>query len=166
MDAALYHMQRNHYLGDCLCIVCQPTEAHQLHDALQNRFLVIFLVTRALARDIRTLADLRTLEIFDRDDPILLRIASECLLGTFGDSHCDCESQRLAALRAIQSAGQGVYIHLPQEAQGRGLLYKARELELQVSGRDPNGGSGIYWQCTYRMRINLRSSSSRWLDAP
>jgi hypothetical protein len=35
--------------------------------------------------------------------------------------------------------GQGVYVHLPQEAQGQGLYYKAEELHLQVTGMDPQG---------------------------
>ncbi len=69
---------------------------------------------------------------------ILLRIQSECFLGNYGDSHCDCESQRVNFAKLIGENG-GIFIHLPQEAQGWGLHYKVEELELQVSGRDKSG---------------------------
>lgn len=69
---------------------------------------------------------------------ILLRIQSECLLGMYGDSHCDCETQRLDSIKKI-SSNDGIFIHLPQEAQGWGLHYKIKELELQVSGKLQDG---------------------------
>lgn len=69
---------------------------------------------------------------------LLLRIQSECLLGMYGDLHCDCESQRLESIAKIKDAA-GIFIHMPQEAQGWGLHYKLQELELQVSGRDNKG---------------------------
>lgn len=69
---------------------------------------------------------------------IVLRIQSECFLGMYGDSHCDCESQRIDAIKLISQEG-GIFVHLPQEAQGWGLHYKLKELELQVSGRTQNG---------------------------
>lgn len=69
---------------------------------------------------------------------VLLRIQSECFLGNYGDSHCDCESQRVNFAKLIGKMG-GIFIHLPQEAQGWGLHYKVEELELQVSGRDKLG---------------------------
>ena len=72
------------------------------------------------------------------DKKILLRIQSECFLGVYGDSHCDCESQRISAVKLISQVG-GIFVHLPQEAQGWGLHYKLKELELQVSGRTPFG---------------------------
>lgn len=33
----------------------------------------------------------------------------------------------------------GIFVHLPQEAQGWDLHYKLKEQELQVSGRDEKG---------------------------
>lgn len=56
----------------------------------------------------------------------------------YGDSHCDCEVQRLNAIKTI-ALNDGIFIHLPQEAQGWGLFYKLKELELQVSGRSQDG---------------------------
>ena len=72
------------------------------------------------------------------NETIFLRIQSECLLGMYGDTHCDCEEQRIETIKLI-SKNNGIYIHLPQEAQGWGLHYKLNELELQVSGRNDKG---------------------------
>lgn len=76
-------------------------------------------------------------ELF-KGNKIYLRLQSECFLGMYGDSHCDCETQRLKAIEFI-SENNGIYIHIPQEAQGWGLFYKLQELELQLTGRMPNG---------------------------
>lgn len=73
-----------------------------------------------------------------KNKEIFLRIQSECLLGMYGDSHCDCEKQRIDSLELIREKG-GIFFHLPQEAQGWGLYYKLQELELQVSGRNKEG---------------------------
>lgn len=73
-----------------------------------------------------------------KNDTTLLRIQCECLLGVFGDSHCDCEERKKKSIELI-SKHNGIFIHLPQEAQGWGLHYKLQELELQVSGRVQNG---------------------------
>lgn len=80
-----------------------------------------------------------TESLYGKKQEILLRIQSECLLGVYGDSHCDCEKQRLAAIHSIVEHGSGIFIHLPQEGQGWGLHYKLAELELQVSGHNQNG---------------------------
>ena len=73
-----------------------------------------------------------------KDKTIFMRIQCECLLGIYGDLHCDCEYQKSETLKIIDER-EGIYIHLPQEAQGHGLHYKLKELELQVNGRDTNG---------------------------
>ena len=74
------------------------------------------------------------------NESVLLRIQCECFLGIYGDSHCDCEQQRLECIKEI-SNNNGVLIYLPQEAQGWGLAYKFRELELQVSGKTQDGNN-------------------------
>ena len=48
-----------------------------------------------------------------------MNVCWECLLGMYGDLHCDCESQRLESIAKIKDEG-GIFIHLPQEAQGWG----------------------------------------------
>lgn len=141
MDAAyaLYRMEGNRFLRECLGIVFRPSEQEITKDSLQSPFVLVVLKTLQDLSPIRTSADLAAYELFDTERPILLRIGSECLLGMFGDSHCNCESERTASLREIDRVGQGIYVHLPQEAQGQGLFYKAQELHLQVSGITPSG---------------------------
>lgn len=136
---ALYRMVHNSYLGDCLAIVFRPTKREIAADALQSPFVTAFVKTAKDLRSIAASAELQHCDWFDSSRPILLRIASECRFGVFGDSHCDCEQQRIAALREIDRIGQGVYVDLPQEAQGNGLFYKAQELRLQVDGIAPDG---------------------------
>ncbi|MFM7647153.1 MAG: 3,4-dihydroxy-2-butanone-4-phosphate synthase, partial [Cyanobium sp.] len=54
--------------------------------------------------------------------PVLVRVHYECLTGdAFGSLRCDCRPQREAALRMIESAGEGVVVYLRQEGRGIGL---------------------------------------------
>lgn len=136
---AIYHMQKNTYIGDCLCIVYNPSAKEIYTDALQTPHILILIKSKQDLSSINTVQDFKHHQIFSLNLPILLRISSECLFGIFGDSHCDCESQRISSLREINTIGQGIYIHLPQEGQGNGLFYKTQELELQVNGINPEG---------------------------
>lgn len=66
------------------------------------------------------------------DEPILVRIHSECLTGDLlGSYRCDCGSQLTASLEMIQSEGRGVLIYLRQEGRGIGLFYKLSAYNLQ-----------------------------------
>ena len=49
-----------------------------------------------------------------------------------------CRKNDVNSIKII-SQNDGIFVHLPQEAQGWGLHYKLKELELQVSGRMQNG---------------------------
>src|SRR6266571_4112309 len=101
-------MQHNAYLGDCLCVVCGARPDEVVTDHLQVPFVLLLLKSKDDLRTISTIQDLLTASVFAEDSPILLRASSECLFGLFGDSHCDCEPQRIACLREIQRHGQGV----------------------------------------------------------
>ncbi len=79
------------------------------------------------------------LNILPEDSSILLRLASECFLGWFGDTHCDCESQKNNVLDFFNDIDYGLYIHLPQEGKGWGLINKIPELHLQINGMDQEG---------------------------
>lgn len=138
-DYALYRMEKNRMLRDCVAVVYRPSHDEMRRDGLQSQFVLILIKTKHDVAALQSAADINSFDLFATDSPILLRVGSECLLGMFGDAHCDCESQRTASLREIDRVGQGVYVHLPQEAQGQGLFYKAQELQLQVSGIDPAG---------------------------
>ena len=140
---AFYFMEANAYLGQCLVIVYHPSLLEKYWDSLTGQNVVIIVKGRKLSRNFSSrdidLKKLLATEVFDTNHQILLRISSECMFGVYGDTHCDCERQRLESLAAIRTAKQGIYVHLPQEGQGRGLLYKAKELSLQVSGHDEHG---------------------------
>lgn len=134
-----YHMHKNMHMGNCLCIVYSPSEQEIKYDSLQAPYILILIKSKLDLSKIKVVEDLERSRIFQENSPVLLRIASECLFGMFGDSHCDCEAQRISSLREININGQGIYIHMPQEGQGNGLFYKAKELELQVNGTNQYG---------------------------
>lgn len=136
-----FYLEKNNtlFMSDVLVVCYKATSEEIKKYNLTSENIILFIKHDEIKHLSSTNISYKNLlkKVF-KNQSILVRIQSECLLGMYGDSHCDCEKQRLKAIELI-TKNNGIFIHMPQEAQGWGLFYKLKELELQMSGKTQDG---------------------------
>ncbi|HIL57470.1 MAG TPA: bifunctional 3,4-dihydroxy-2-butanone-4-phosphate synthase/GTP cyclohydrolase II [Rhodothermales bacterium] len=74
---------------------------------------------------------------FSPDEPVLVRVHSQCVTGDiFGSARCDCGDQLATAMQRIEQEGRGVVLYMKQEGRGIGLVNKLKAYKLQEEGMD------------------------------
>ena len=79
-----------------------------------------------------------TIGTWNADQPVLVRIHSECLTGdVFGSLRCDCGEQIEMALTILGKEGAGVFLYMRQEGRGIGLHNKIKPIHCRTEAWTP-----------------------------